>query len=75
MTSDPEQRAAERARQAELIRRTLADYTHQPWKNGKGVTVEMLRIETDAGLQYRISRASVVEAAAQLRDFFAQRRT
>ncbi|WP_395005439.1 HutD family protein [Cypionkella sp.] len=41
---------------------TPADYRQMAWANGKGVTVEMLRIETDAGLQYRISRASVVEA-------------
>ena len=41
---------------------TPADYRQMAWANGKGITVEMLRIETDAGLQYRISRASVVEA-------------
>jgi hypothetical protein len=39
---------------------TPADYTAMPWANGKGVTVEMLRVEA-AGLKWRLSRASVVE--------------
>lgn len=40
---------------------TPADYTTMPWANGKGVTVEMLRVEQDGGLLWRLSRASVVE--------------
>lgn len=44
-----------------MIRRTLADYTHQPWKNGKGVTVEMLRIEAGGALMLRLSMATVAE--------------
>jgi uncharacterized protein len=40
---------------------TPADYTRQPWKNGRGVTVEMWRVERDGQLLARISRASVVE--------------
>ena len=41
--------------------RTPADYTRQPWKNGRGTTVEMLRIDRDGQLVLRLSRASVVE--------------
>jgi uncharacterized protein len=40
---------------------TPADYREMPWANGKGVTVEMLRVEGASGLLYRLSRASVVE--------------
>lgn len=40
---------------------TPADYTTMPWANGKGVTVEMLRVEEDGALLWRLSRASVVE--------------
>lgn len=40
---------------------TPADYTRQPWKNGRGVTVEMWRLERDGQLLARLSRASVVE--------------
>src|SRR3989338_5597281 len=39
---------------------TPADYTTMPWANGKGVTVEMLRVE-EGGLKWRLSRASLVE--------------
>ncbi len=38
-----------------------ADYTPQPWKNGRGITVEMWRLEADGQLLARLSRASVVE--------------
>ena len=34
---------------------TLADYTRQPWKNGKGVTVELARAEVGGGLLWRLS--------------------
>lgn len=40
---------------------TPADYTRQPWKNGRGVTVEMWRVERDGQLLARLSRAFVVE--------------
>jgi uncharacterized protein len=40
---------------------TPADYREMPWANGKGVTVEMLRVDGPSGLLYRLSRASVVE--------------
>lgn len=40
---------------------TPADYTRQPWKNGRGVTVEMWRLERDGQLLARLSRAAVVE--------------
>ena len=40
---------------------TPADYRQMAWANGKGITVEMLRIEQGGVLHYRISRASVVE--------------
>ena len=40
---------------------TPADYKTMPWANGKGVTVEMLRVEVAGAVQWRLSRASVVE--------------
>ncbi len=40
---------------------TPADYTRQPWKNGKGNTTELWRLERDGQLLVRLSRASVVE--------------
>lgn len=40
---------------------TPRDFTVQPWKNGRGQTVEMLRIEAEGSLLLRLSRASVVE--------------
>lgn len=47
-----------------MIHLTVADYTLQPWKNGRGVTVEMWRLEQDGKLLVRLSRASVVEDGA-----------
>ena len=44
-----------------MIHLTPADYTQQPWKNGKGTTTEMWRLERDGALLARLSRASVVE--------------
>ncbi|TKA96936.1 HutD family protein [Cereibacter changlensis] len=38
-----------------------ADFVPMPWANGRGVTVEMLRVEGPSGLLFRLSRASVVE--------------
>lgn len=43
---------------------TPADYTQMPWANGKGVTVEMLRVMENGALKWRLSRASVVENGA-----------
>jgi environmental stress-induced protein Ves len=40
---------------------TPADYTVQPWKNGKGRTVEMWRQDLDGRLLVRLSRATVTE--------------
>ncbi len=40
---------------------TPADYRKMPWANGKGVTVEMLKVEEGGELLWRLSRASVVE--------------
>ncbi|MDB5660947.1 MAG: hypothetical protein JWS10_3562 [Cypionkella sp.] len=40
---------------------TPADYKTMPWANGKGVTVEMLKLEENGQLLWRLSRASVVE--------------
>ncbi|MEO5616126.1 MAG: HutD family protein [Cypionkella sp.] len=39
---------------------TPTDYKTMPWANGKGTTVEMLRVD-EGGLLWRLSRASVVE--------------
>ncbi len=40
---------------------TVADYAEQPWANGRGRTVELLRVERDGALQLRLSMAMVVE--------------
>lgn len=40
---------------------TQADYTRQPWKNGKGITVELARAEQDGALLWRLSMATVAE--------------
>lgn len=44
-----------------MIHLTAADYVTQPWKNGRGVTVELWRLEVGGQLLARLSRASVVE--------------
>ena len=44
-----------------MIRLTSADYTVQPWKNGKGVTTELWRMMQDDKLLVRLSRAVVAE--------------
>jgi hypothetical protein len=44
-----------------FIHLTPADYTRQPWKNGRGFTVELWKVERDGQLLARLSRASVVE--------------
>lgn len=40
---------------------TPADYSVMPWANGKGTTIEMLKIVENDRLKWRLSRASVVE--------------
>ncbi|MGB8814929.1 MAG: HutD family protein [Paracoccaceae bacterium] len=40
---------------------TPADYRTMPWANGRGQTVEMLRVDGSDGLLWRLSMASVVE--------------
>lgn len=44
-----------------MIHLTEADYTRQPWKNGRGITTELFRIARDGQVLVRISRAAVVE--------------
>jgi environmental stress-induced protein Ves len=46
-----------------MIHLTPADYTRQPWKNGRGTTTELLHLVDPAsgGTLVRLSRASVVE--------------
>jgi environmental stress-induced protein Ves len=44
-----------------MIHLTPADYTRQPWKNGRGVTTELWRLERDGQLLVRLSRATVIE--------------
>jgi len=39
---------------------TQEQFITMPWKNGKGVTIELLRIEDDQGMVLRISQARVV---------------
>lgn len=43
---------------------TPSDYTTMAWANGKGSTIEMLRVEAEGRLKWRLSRASVVENGA-----------
>lgn len=40
---------------------TPADYRTQPWANGRGQTVELLRLEQDGVLHLRLSMATVAE--------------
>lgn len=40
---------------------TLADYRRMPWANGRGVTVEMARVDGSDGLLWRLSMARVTE--------------
>lgn len=40
---------------------TPSDYTRQPWRNGKGVTVELARADRDGALLWRLSMATVAE--------------
>jgi environmental stress-induced protein Ves len=44
-----------------MIHLTPADYIRQPWKNGRGTTTELWRLERDGQLLARLSRAAVVE--------------
>lgn len=46
-----------------MIHLTSADYTRQPWKNGRGTTTELLHLVDPAtgATLLRLSRASVVE--------------
>lgn len=58
-------RQNERAVNHPLIRHlTLADYTVMPWANGLGQTTQMVRVEADGGLLWRLSMASVVADGA-----------
>jgi hypothetical protein len=40
---------------------TPSDYSRQTWKNGRGTTTELLRLEHAGQLQLRLSKAFVVE--------------
>ena len=45
-----------------MIHLTPADYLRMPWANGRGTTVEMMRVNRfDGGLLWRLSMASVVD--------------
>ncbi len=44
-----------------MIHLTPADYSRQPWKNGRGTTTELWRLERNGQLRVRLSRAAVVE--------------
>jgi uncharacterized protein len=44
-----------------MIHLSAADYTAQPWKNGRGTTTELWRLERGGKLLVRLSRAAVVE--------------
>ena len=47
-----------------IIHLSTADFTAMPWANGKGITVELLRVEREGRLILRLSRAMVVEDGA-----------
>jgi hypothetical protein len=47
-----------------IIHLSTADFTAMPWANGKGTTVELLRVEREGRLILRLSRAMVVEDGA-----------
>ncbi len=40
---------------------TTADYRVMPWANGRGVTTELIRVDRDGALDWRLSMAQVVE--------------
>jgi environmental stress-induced protein Ves len=40
---------------------TPADYSPMPWANGKGTTIEMLRVDRNGALLVRLSMATVAE--------------
>lgn len=44
-----------------MIHLTPADYRSQPWKNGRGTTTELWRLDRDGQILVRLSRAAVVE--------------
>jgi uncharacterized protein len=45
-----------------MIHLTQADYLAQPWPNGRGRTIQLVRVDgADGGLMWRLSVASVVE--------------
>lgn len=44
-----------------MKRLTPADYIRQPWKNGKGETVELARADRDGAMLWRLSIATVAE--------------
>lgn len=44
-----------------MIHLTPTDYVQQAWKNGRGTTTELWRLERDGQLLVRLSRATVVE--------------
>ena len=47
-----------------IIHRTVVNFVTMPWVNGKGTTVEMLRMEREGRMILRLSRAMVVEDGA-----------
>ena len=47
-----------------IVHLSATDFTAMPWANGKGTTVELLRVERDGRLILRLSRAMVVEDGA-----------
>lgn len=40
---------------------TLADYRVMPWANGRGQTVELIRVDGPTGMLWRLSMATVAE--------------
>lgn len=44
-----------------MRRLTPADYIRQPWKNGKGETVELSRSDRNGAMLWRLSMATVAE--------------
>jgi len=41
---------------------TQGMYRRMPWKNGKGETLELIKLEDDKGVKFRISQAAVTDS-------------
>ena len=47
-----------------ILHLKASDFKEMAWANGRGKTVELFRVDRDGAMQWRLSRASVVEDGA-----------